>query len=370
LSLARDIVDRVFFPDRDVHAIPVLDRGFSPNRRLDEADQLAEFEAPDSIARDHDGRFYLSSGATVFVCENEQFRARKVFATIDTPVGALAWSPDGLLVGVGGHGVRLLEANGKIAAALREVGSLPVSCPTAMTVARDGTIFIADGSRHNGPDQWLEDLMQNRAPSGRLIACGRGLRDAQVICDGLSWPAGVAVAHNENEVLVAEAWPHRLSAISRRGGRIRRVVSNFAGYPGRIARASNGHYWLAFFALRTQLTEFVLREHAFRRRMMERVPPELWIGPTLGGRFNYREPTQIGRIKKLGIQKPWAPARSYGLVARLDDTGYALESLHSRASGQVHGITCTIEHDGKLVVVSKGHGKIAAAPLRREARPC
>jgi hypothetical protein len=40
---------------------------------------------------------------------------------------------------------------------------------------------------------------------------------------------------------------------------------------------------------------------------MKTVPPELWIGPTLDGRFNYREPTQIGRIKKLGIQKPWAP---------------------------------------------------------------
>jgi hypothetical protein len=96
---------------------------------------------------------------------------------------------------------------------------------------------------------------------------------------------------------------------------------------------------MAFFGLRTQLTEFVLRERAFCEEMMRTVPPELWIGPALDGRFDYREPTQVGRIKKLGIQKPWAPARSYGLVVRLDSQGEAIESLHSRVEGRIHGVT-------------------------------
>ena len=54
---------------------------------------------------------------------------------------------------------------------------------------------------------------------------------------------------------------------------------------------------------------------------MTNVPPDLWVGPTLGGAFDYREPTQIGRIKKLGIQEAVGPPRSYGLVARLDAEG-------------------------------------------------
>ena len=106
-------------------------------------------------------------------------------------------------------------------------------------------------------------------------------------------------------------------------------MKNFTGYPARIVRGAGGHYWLAFFALRTQLTEFILREHAFRTRMMANVPPHLWVGPTLGGAFDYREPTQIGRIKKLGIQKPWAPPRSYGLVARLDAEGMPSKASQS-----------------------------------------
>jgi hypothetical protein len=125
----------------------------------------------------------------------------------------------------------------------------------------------------------------------------------------------------------------------------------------------NQDYWMAFFALRTQLTEFVLRENAFRTRMMANVPPHLWVGPTLGGTFDYREPTQIGRIKKLGIQKPWAPPRSYGLVARLDANGRVIESFHSRASGRFHGVTAVaVDHD-RVLVLSKGHGKIAELPV-------
>jgi DNA-binding beta-propeller fold protein YncE len=364
LSLARDIVDRIFFPDRDVHAIPVLDGGFSPNQRLEECDHLAGFVGADALAFGPDGRLYVSAADSVLACDGDRFQSRQIFATVDTTAGALAWTNDGvLLVGIADRGVRAFDRNGEPIATLSEAGGAPVTCPTAIAVAADGTVFVTDGSRHNGPEQWLRDLMESRPPSGRLIACGPGLRDARVLADGLSWPAGVAVAHDEQEVLVTESWTHRLSAVSRTDGRVRLIVKNFAGYPARLARAPGGNYWAAFFALRTQLTEFVLREHSFRERMMERVPPELWIGPSLGGRFDYREPTQIGRIKKLGIQKPWAPARSYGLVARLDATGYALESLHSRVSGTLHGVTAAVEHDGRLVIASKGHGKLALCPL-------
>ena len=124
---------------------------------------------------------------------------------------------------------------------------------------------------------------------------------------------------------------------------------------------------MAFFALRTQLTEFMLRENAFRTRMMANVPQHLWVGPTLGGTFDYREPTQIGRIKKLGIQKPWAPPRSYGLVARLDAGGHAIESFHSRASGNCHGVTSVALGQDRVLVASKGHGKIAELPAASAA---
>lgn len=364
MSLARDIVDRLFSPNRDVHAIPVLDGGFSPNQRLEAAELLGDFPAPDALAFGPDGRLYVSAGKSVFACGGERFQSRQVFAEVETTAGALAWSPEGvLLVCVAERGLSAFDHRGKPIAALGEAGGAPIRCPTAVAAASDGAVFVADGSAHNGPEHWLQDLMQSRPGSGRLIACRADLSEARIVATGLAWPAGLALSPDESDIIVSEAWTHRLSAIARRDGKARVLVRNFTGYPSRLSRAANGDYWLAFFALRTQLTEFVLREHRFRERMMRQVAPELWIGPSLGGRFDYREPTQIGRIKKLGIQKPWAPARSYGLVARLDAAGYAVESLHSRASGTLHGITGAIEHEDRLLVVAKGHGKLAAVPL-------
>jgi hypothetical protein len=370
MSLAHDLFDRIFFPDRDVHAIPVLDGGFSPNERLDHAEQRGpDFVAPDDLVLGRDDRLYVSAGKTVFVCASVAAESPQPFARFESNVGALAWSDaDGLLVGVAGGGVCAVDAAGKITARLEKADGLPILCPTAIAVASDGKIFVSDGSRHNKPDEWLQDLMQKRPGSGRLIDCQPGLSNPRVLAGDLSWPSGLVVSHDEQDVLVAEAWKHCLTAFSRIGGTPRPLVKNFAGYPARIVRGGNRDYWLAFFALRTQLTEFVLRERGFRERMMERVPSELWIGPSLGGTFDYREPNQIGRIKKLGIQKPWAPPRSYGLVARLDENGQALESFHSRTSGKLHGITSVLDLNGRILMASKGHGKVAEVPTLAPAQ--
>jgi sugar lactone lactonase YvrE len=356
----------MFFPNRDVHAIPVLDGGFSPNERLDRARQIGDvFESPDALAVDGKGKLYVSTGQTVFACTGRDFETRRPFVRFEGKAGGLAWSKTtGLVVCVAERGICTVDDSGGTRGWLENVDGEAIRCPTAVAVATDGTIFVTDGSRNNVPDQWLPDLMQKRSPSGRLIACDAALMNPRVVADGLDWPGGVAVTHDEKSICVTESWSHRLSEFERSGGKPRVIAKNFAGYPSRIVRGTNRDYWLAFFALRTQLTEFILREHAFRARMMANVPPHLWVGPTLGGTFDYREPTQIGRIKKLGIQKPWAPPRSYGLVARLDAQGHAVESFHSRASGKFHGVTAVAtDGHGRILVVSKGHGKIAELPV-------
>ncbi len=365
MSLARDIVDRIFFPDRDVHAIPVLDGGFSPNERLERAPVLGDtLKSADALVFDDRGVLYVSAGLQILACAAPDFSERKVLAEFDANVGALAWSAHtGLLACVSGRGVCAVDADGAVAGWLEQPDGDPVRCPTAVACAVEGTIYLTDGSRHNPFEQWQADLMQKRPPSGRVIACGADLRGACVLADNLDWPAGIVVTHDERSLYVVESWAHRLSKFDCAGGKPRVAVKNFAGYPSRISRASDGGYWLALFALRTQLTEFILREHEFRARMMNEVPQHLWAGPSLGDGFDPREPTQIGRIKKLGIQKPWAPPRSYGLVARLDALGNAVESFHSRASGRFHGVTCVVERDGRALAVSKGHGKIAALPV-------
>ncbi|MGY2987504.1 SMP-30/gluconolactonase/LRE family protein [Bradyrhizobium sp. USDA 4508] len=367
MSLLGDIIDRVLSPNREIHGIPVLDGAFSPNQRLDQARQLGdEIERPDDIALGQDGALYVSTGNRVLRCTGDDFNTRAAFATLDGPVGGLACTPDGrLLACVSGVGLVALSPAGETAGKLESVGGEKIACPLSVTVAPDGAIYLTDGSRNNRPEHWLTDLMQNRAPSGRLIACNSSLGSASVRADKLAWPLGLVVSGDGKEVWVAESWTHRLTAFSRTGDDRRVIVKNHTGYPARLARGANGEVWMAFLALRTQLTEFVLRERAFCEEMMRTVPPELWIGPALDGRLNPREPTQIGRIKKLGIQKPWAPPRSYGLVARLDDKGAATETLHSRVDGRVHGITAVRPIGSRVLAVSKGRDCLVELPPGR-----
>lgn len=370
MSLIGDIIDRVLSPNREIHGIPVLDGAFSPNQRLDQARQLGdEITRPDDIALGQDGALYVSTGNRILRCTGADFDTRAVFATLDGPVGGLACAPDGrLLACVSGAGLVALSPSGEIVSKLESVGGEKIACPLSVSVAPDGALYLTDGSRINRPEQWLADLMQRRAPSGRLIVCNSSLGEARVRADRLAWPLGVVISGDGKEVWVAESWAHRLSAFSRVGDDQRVIVKNYTGYPARLAQGADGEIWMAFLALRTQLTEFVLRERGFCEEMMRTVPPELWIGPALDGRLNPREPTQIGRIKKLGIQKPWAPPRSYGLVARLDDKGVAMETLHSRVDGRIHGVSAVRRIGSRVLAVSKGRDCLVELPLGRGAQ--
>jgi hypothetical protein len=104
--------------------------------------------------------------------------------------------------------------------------------------------------------------------------------------------------------------------------------------------------------------ELVLREEKFRREMLATIDPRYWIAPSLQSSGHYLEPLQGGALKKLGVIKPWAPPRSYGLVAQLTADGECSASWHSRAGGVHHGISAVREIDGHLLALSKGYGRV------------
>lgn len=112
------------------------------------------------------------------------------------------------------------------------------------------------------------------------------------------------------------------------------------------------------FALRTQLVEFVLTQRDYVEEMVRTIEPDYWIRPALRGLNSGLEPLQGGQIRKLGEIKPWAPPRSYGLVARLDEDGYPHTSLHSRGGGSRHGVTSARQHGDRLFVAVRGGDQV------------
>jgi sugar lactone lactonase YvrE len=358
--LMRDL-RQIVFRNAEQHAIPSMDGALSPNQRLDACTPIGDpVPDADDIAEGGDGAIYVSAGNRVLRLAGEGYRDRTVFAEFEGRAGGLACHPDGrLLVCVAGRGLAAVASGGKLSW-LTQVEDQPLHCLTAVAAAKDGTVFACDGSSRNAADAWCYDLMQKNH-LGRLVACGANLDAAKVLLGDLHYPHGVALSADGRFLWFTESWSHRVNraAVEGRGiGRVETLIHNLPGYPGRLHAARGGGFWLSLFALRTHLVEFVLREDDYREEMMQTLPAAYWIAPALATSDDCLEPMQAGSIKALGIHKPWAPPRSYGLVVKIDDDGDAVESLHSRVGGRYHGISAAAETAQGLVIVSKGSGRV------------
>jgi hypothetical protein len=316
--------------------IPPLDGAFRPDTRLDDLPVHAGLPAPDNLVWS-EGRLLASTGAMVVA----PGRTDRPVAEFPAEITAMAVAPDGRLAVATDDG-RLSLGGGDL--------PLPggVSCVTALAFGPDGALWLANGSARHPASGWVPDLMEKGA-SGSVWrwAAGSGFTE---VARGLGWPCGVLP--DASGVVVAESWRHRL--IRLESGRITPVLSGLPAYPARLVRAADGGVWLALFAPRTRLVEFVLQEHAYRRDMMAEVPREFWIAPALASGHRFLEPLQCGGIRAMGIHKAWSPSRSWGLVAKLDARLHPVESLHSRANGRRHGVTSVLDTPEGLFIASKG----------------
>jgi hypothetical protein len=324
-----------------------------PNQRLEEASVAIEAHAPYNLAL-HRGEVLFSSG-----CDLRKLDTSAVIRSFDRPIACAAAADGRLAVGLTGAEVVLVEPDGTIA-------SLPAahtSCATALAFLGDALI-VCRGSARYAADQWKRDLMEIGAGgegSGSVVLFPRD-GAPRVLADRLRWPFGALAIHDR--IVVSESWAHRLLLLDpQRSSRPRPVLLDLPGYPARLAPASGGAAWLTIFAPRSQLIEFVLRENGYRRRMMSEIDPDYWIAPALANGRSFLEPIQGGALKQMGVLKPWAPSRSYGLVIKLDDDFEPTLSLHSRADGSRHGTTSVLEHAQILFVASKGGDAVLSMPV-------
>lgn len=357
-------VRRLASGERLRHPIPPLDGAFSPNDRLDELTPLgAVFDQPDEVISDRAGGLLVSAGNTLWSLDMTG-KSRPV-ATFDSPISALArWRDGHVAVALDGGRLVRLDEQGQVEAEAAGVVGLPLSGITALTSSGDDGLYFTIGSTRHPAADWVRDLM-DRNQNGQIGYWPLG-GSPRLLLDGLSYPTGLCLSQDGKRLLVSESWAHSLKRfpIGSEGlGSPETLIDNLPGYPSRICSSQDGGYWLAVFALRTQLVELVLREKAFRLDMTQSLEPDLWIRPALASTGSHLEPLQIGGIKRLAISKPWAPPRSYGLVLRLDTDGEVIDSMHSRAAGRYHGVTAVREIGRHLYIVSHGNGRVLVMPI-------
>jgi len=354
IAALRDFVDRFLGRGDATITVPSFDGALKPNQILEKAETIAQFEAPEDLATD---------GTVLYIADGPAILRLNASATsevrrFDRTVTALCCLPDGgLAVALDGREVQVF-ATPSSTSATATFSDPAINAINTLSPGPHGTLIATDGSTARPWQQWVHDLME-RGRSGKVLTLDIAGGRVRTLAAGLHYAFGVCAAGEA--VLVSESWRHRIIAIAPDGS-WRTVLDNLPVYPSRLSPAAGGGFWLTAFTARTQLVEFVLRESAYRRRMMNEIDPEYWIAPKLKSGQSFLEPMQGAHIKTMGVVKPWAPPRSYGLIIRLNADGLPLYALHSRVDGVNHGIVAAVEMNGSLYALAKGPGRLLRMP--------
>ena len=337
-------------PNRGRHrTVPPMDTGLRPNLRLDEATELlptGRYE-PDDVVITPSGAAAFSSGNAVFDCHDGEVGRRAEFSG---RVAALAAVGDQVVVAVEGRGLCAISPSGAVAEICTDRSV--TSCVTALTGTPDGALLVAVGSTAGQSAEWARALVTGDR-SGQIVQVD-GDR-ARVVAEGLAWPSGIGMA-SDRDVLVSLSLEHRveLRELAALGDRGRTVTANLPIYPGRVSVADDG-YWFAAPYVRNRVTEMLLDEPEVLAEMIDTISRDEWFVPRLHSEDPFTETMQMGQLRVLGVVKSWAPARSCGLVFRMDRTGRVVESAHARVDSNRHGVTGVAVRDGQVIAAARGH---------------
>lgn len=327
--------------------IPPMDGAFRPNTELDDAQAVLEIAAPDNLAFDGEEVLFSSGGDVLALSGGTPVPVVQG----DTPVTALAAGPEGALAIARDDGTITIRGGAHDGKVIGPAAFGSLACPTALAFDGADGLLVAQGSNRHRASDWAVDFLEKNE-GGSLWRVAPGTMRAERLARNLAFPYGILV--RQDRIIVSECWRHRLVAVPRGGGAPLPFLTKLPGYPARLSPAADGGAWLALFAPRNRLIEFVLLEHDYRSAMMREVPRQYWIAPALSSGRSFLEPLQSGGVKTMGIHKPWSPSRSYGLVVKLDADLRPVASCHSRANGRRHGVTSVIEAGGHVIAASKG----------------
>lgn len=364
LATFRQLSDRFLGRGEAAITVPVMDGALKPNRALDEARVVAQLPGLNDLACD--GRqLWMSAGNALYRLDQDTTPVEQL--RFDRPVTALALQgPERLAVALAGSELRILHRRGTdwlTEASLQTLAGTPLLSVNALNFDAQGRLLFSEGSSRHGTEAWCHDLM-TLGRTGRVGCWTPGAPQADLLAQGLRHAFGVLALGSR--VLASESWHHRVLDLSGTGPRQGHPLSaELVGYPSRMALDDSGGFWLSCFVCRSQLVEFVLREPAYRQRMVAEIDPRHWIAPALSSGQSFLEPLQGAGVKQMGVLKPWAPPRSYGLVLRVAADGRLLSSLHSQVDGQHHGITAVAQVGHALYVASRGAGRL----LRLDTQP-
>ena len=307
---------------------PALEGPYEGNDRLAGVEEIARGvgRGPEEVIVDDDGYLYTGYEDGRVVRLTPDGELDEVLAdTGGRPLGLVFDQEGRLLVADGYQGLLRLDMEGHLEVLATQAGGVPFRFTNNVDVADDGTVYFSDASSKFGPAREARDDVIEHGGHGRLLAHDPDSGDTRVLLDGLQFANGVAVAPDQQSVLVAETGRYTIMRYWLEGERAAAselFYENLPGLPDNLTRNDEDTFWLALFAPRNEALD-AMSAYPFLRKMAFRLPEFLQPQP--------------------------AP---HAFVLGLDPDGQVRYNLQHKGRDSYHPITSATEHDGYLYLGS------------------
>jgi sugar lactone lactonase YvrE len=203
-----------------------------------------------------------------------------IASTAGRPLGVALDRTGNLYTADAKQGLLRIE-DGRAESLLRVHAGLFFRVTDDLDIADDGTIYFTDASWKYELEDFDLDILEHRG-NGRLMAYHPDIKKSELLLGDLRFANGVALAPDQQSVLVAETGNYRVLRYWLAGakkGTSEVFADNLPGFPDNITYSKErNRYWLALAAPRDKLVD-KLAPYPRLRRAIARLPRWLRPGP-------------------------------------------------------------------------------------------
>lgn len=162
--------------------------------------------------------------------------------------------------------------------------------------------------------------------TGKMMVYDPMKEKIQVLLDGLSFPNGLAISHDNSFILVAETSTCRILKYQLRtpSSKCFEVFAELPGFPDNIKRSPSGGYWVALHSKRRRILKWLLSQPGF-------------------GELLLRIPFDVQRFGSF-----ISSFSGQAMAIRLGENGEVLEVLEGLGGRKIRFISEVEEHNGIL----------------------
>ncbi|KAG0608597.1 hypothetical protein M758_8G117900 [Ceratodon purpureus] len=306
---------------------PKVEGVYARNNLLESAEKLGEGKIlqPEDIVPDPTGKFLYVSTLDGWIkklhlADNTVEDWKRVGGR---PLGLAVGNDGELLVCEPTQGL-LKVTEDEISVLATEVNGTKLLLPDAVTVAKDGLIYLTDATTKYSLDLHLHDTLEAR-PNGRIVVFDPASKSTHILLNDLYFPNGITISRDDSYLLFAETTTSRIRKHYLKGdrkGETETLIESLPGFPDNIHWSSKGD--VLYVGLVGGPRDAVI--------------DLLWQSPFLKSLLALYP----------SLQKLFDNSLKWAGVLAIDETGRPVKWLEDRSGKTVACVTTGVEVDGFL----------------------